>query len=132
MKPIRLAVLGSTGSIGRQTLDVVRSLGGRFNVIALAAGGNVTLLEEQVREFRPRFVCAGREGEYLMDRASSSGLAVRWAEMEEMASHPDVDLVVVATVGSAGLGPTLAAVRAGSAAVLLSGAGEKGKGPLAA
>ncbi len=118
MKPIRLAVLGSTGSIGRQTLDVVRSLKGRFNVIALAAGGNVTLLEEQVREFRPRFVCAGREADYLMAQASSGGLPVRWAEMEEMASHPDIDLVVVATVGSAGLGPTLAAIRAGKAVAL--------------
>jgi 1-deoxy-D-xylulose-5-phosphate reductoisomerase len=112
VKPIRLAVLGSTGSIGRQTLDVVRSLAGRFNVIALAAGSNITLLEEQVREFRPRFVCAGREADYLMARGSRHGLSIRWAEMEEMAGHPDVDLVMVATVGSAGLGPTLAALRA--------------------
>jgi 1-deoxy-D-xylulose-5-phosphate reductoisomerase len=118
MKPLRLAILGSTGSIGRQTLEVVRSHAGRFNVIALAAGGNVTLLEEQVREFRPRLVCAGREADYLMERASSGGLAVRWAEMEEMAAHPDVDLVVVATVGSAGLAPTLAAIRAGKAVAL--------------
>jgi len=118
MKPIRLAVLGSTGSIGRQTLDVVRSLPQHFNVIALAAGGNVTLLEEQVREFRPRFVCAGREGEYLMERVSSRGHSSRWAEMEEMAAHSDVDLVIVATVGSTGLGPTLAAIRAGKAVAL--------------
>ena len=111
VKPIRLAVLGSTGSIGRQTLDVVRSLPRRFNVIALAAGNNVTLLEEQVREFRPRFIYAGREADYLMARGSSGGVPVRWAEMEEMAAHPDVDLVIVATVGSAGLGPTLAAIR---------------------
>jgi 1-deoxy-D-xylulose-5-phosphate reductoisomerase len=118
MKPIRLAVLGSTGSIGRQTLDVVRSLPGRFNVIALAAGGNVTLLEEQVREFRPRFVCAGREAEYLMERIGRGGQAAKWLEMEEMAGHADVDLVVVATVGSAGLAPTLAAIRAGKAVAL--------------
>ena len=118
MKPIRLAVLGSTGSIGRQTLDVVRSLPGRYNVIALSAGGNVTLLEEQVHEFRPRFVCAGREADYLMSRLGKGGQAARWAEMEEMAGHPDVDLVVIATVGSAGLGPTLAAVRAGKAVAL--------------
>lgn len=118
MKAIRIAVLGSTGSIGRQTLDVVRSLPGRFNVIALAAGNNVTLLEEQVREFRPRFVCAGREADYVMARGSSSGLPVRWAEMVEMAAHPDVDLVIVATVGATGLGPTLAAIRAGKPVAL--------------
>jgi 1-deoxy-D-xylulose-5-phosphate reductoisomerase len=118
VKPIRLAVLGSTGSIGRQTLEVVRSLPGRFNVIALAAGGNVTLLEEQVGEFRPRFVCTEREGEYLMERISGGGHSSRWAEMEEMAADPDVDLVVIATVGSAGLSATLAAVRAGKAVAL--------------
>src|SRR2546428_3722231 len=98
MKPIGLAVLGSTGSIGRQTLDVVRSLPGRFNVLALAAGSNVTLLEEQAREFRPRLVCAGREAEYVRDRIADGKLKARWGELEEMAAHPDVDLVVVATV----------------------------------
>ena len=108
-----LVVLGSTGSIGRQTLDVVRSLPGRFNVIGLAAGANVTLLEDQAREFRPRLICCDREGQYLRDRISAS-----WATMEEMASHPDADLVVVATVGTTGLAPTLAALRAGKAVAL--------------
>ena len=118
MKPIGLAILGSTGSIGRQTLDVVRSLPGKFNIIALAAGTNVTLLEEQAREFRPRLLCAGREEEYLSDRISRGEIPGRWAEMEEMAAHSAVDLVVIATVGSAGLGPTMAAVRAGKAVAL--------------
>ncbi len=118
MKPIGLAVLGSTGSIGRQTLDVVRSLPGRFNVIALAAGANVTLLEEQAREFRPRLVCAGREAEYLADRISRGDIPGRWAEMEEMAANPAVDLVVVATVGSTGLAPTMVALKAGKAVAL--------------
>jgi 1-deoxy-D-xylulose-5-phosphate reductoisomerase len=108
-----LVVLGSTGSIGRQTIDVVRSLPGRFTVIGLAAGANVTLLEEQAREFRPRLICCDREGEYLRGRVSAA-----WATMEEMASHPDADLVVVATVGTTGLAPTLAALRAGKAVAL--------------
>lgn len=110
---IGLAVLGSTGSIGRQTLEVVRSLPDRFDVVALAAGTNVTLLEEQAREFRPRLLCVGRESDYLMQRMHSGAIQGQWAEMEAMASHPDVDIVVVATAGSAGLAPTLAAVRAG-------------------
>src|SRR5881397_1213070 len=118
MKPLGLAILGSTGSIGRQTLDVVRSLPGRFNVIALAAGTNVTLLEEQAREFRPRLLCAGREEGYLTDRISHGDIPGRWAEMEEMAGYSAVDLVVVATVGSAGLGPTMAALRASKAVAL--------------
>ena len=52
----RLAILGSTGSIGQQTLDVVRSFPGRFNVIGLGAGRNVALLVEQVKEFQPKLV----------------------------------------------------------------------------
>jgi 1-deoxy-D-xylulose-5-phosphate reductoisomerase len=103
-----LVVLGSTGSIGRQTLDVVRSLPGRFNVIGLSAGGNVTLLEEQAGEFRPRYVSCDREPDYLRDRVSA-----KLATPEEMAAHDDADIVVVATVGSAGLLPALAALRAG-------------------
>jgi 1-deoxy-D-xylulose-5-phosphate reductoisomerase len=103
-----LVVLGSTGSIGRQTLDVVHSLPDYFNVIGLAAGANVTLLEEQAGEFRPRLICSDREPEYLRGRVSAT-----WADMEQMASHADADLVVVATVGTAGLRPTLAALRAG-------------------
>jgi 1-deoxy-D-xylulose-5-phosphate reductoisomerase len=110
---IGLVVLGSTGSIGRQTLDVVRSLPKHFNVIGLAAGGNATLLEEQAREFRPRFIYCDREREYVRDRVSA-----RWADMEEMAAHPDTDVVVTATLGIAGLSPTLAALRAGKTVAL--------------
>jgi 1-deoxy-D-xylulose-5-phosphate reductoisomerase len=118
MSPIRLAILGSTGSIGRQTLEVVASLPDRFDVVALAAGSNVTLLEEQAREFRPRLICAGREEGYLRDRMKSGALRAEWAEMVDMASHPSVDLVVVGTVGAAGLNATLAAVAAGKAVAI--------------
>ena len=118
MKLIGLAVLGSTGSIGRQTLEVVRSLPDRFEVVALAAGSNVTLLEEQAREFGPRLLCAGREEQYLRDRMHGGEIRGQWAEMEEMASHPSVDVVVVGTVGAAGLSPTLSAVEAGKAVAI--------------
>jgi 1-deoxy-D-xylulose-5-phosphate reductoisomerase len=111
-----LAILGSTGSIGRQTLEVVRHLRGRFRIIGLAAGRNVTLLEEQAREFSPSLLWVDREGAYLSQQAA--GLRARWAPMEEMASHPDVGIVVVATPGRAGLLPTLAAVRAGKVVAL--------------
>ena len=114
-RPIGLAVLGSTGSVGRQTLDVVRSLPERFNVIALATGRNVTLLEEQARQFHPRLIFADREADYLYQCIAGGKLTASWATMEEMASHPDVDLVVVATIGATGLGPSLAALRAGKA-----------------
>jgi 1-deoxy-D-xylulose-5-phosphate reductoisomerase len=108
----RLAILGSTGSIGRQTLEVVRAFPRRFKVVALSGRRNLPLLREQVREFQPRFVCTelGAERESI---AKSSYLS-----MEEIAAHPDVELVVVATAGKAGLGPTLAAIRAGKTVAL--------------
>jgi 1-deoxy-D-xylulose-5-phosphate reductoisomerase len=115
MKSVRVAVLGSTGSIGTQTLDVIRALPERFNVVALAAGSNVTLLEEQAREFRPRMIWSAREEDFISDRIKDGRIGARWTEMEEMASHRDVDLVVVATTGAAGLAPSLAAARAGKA-----------------
>ena len=103
----QLAVLGSTGSIGQQTLEVVRALPKRFRILALAAGENISLLERQVSEFKPRFVyCRGGEaGPVSGDH--------EFLSLEEMASHPEVDTVVVATPGRSGLSPTLAAVRAG-------------------
>ena len=114
MKTKRLVILGSTGSIGRQTLDVVRSLHDRFQVVGLSAGRNATLLEEQAREFRPRMVWCEREEA----QASLAAAGASWVSLEEQAAHPDADLVVVGTVGRAGLLPTLAALRAGKSVVL--------------
>ncbi len=110
----RLAVLGSTGSIGRQTLDVVRGLPGHFRVVALAAGQNVDLLMEQVSEFRPEFVSYAVTG--IDDRETKRRLqdmGCELASLEGMACHPDADVVVMATSGTAGLSATLAAVKAG-------------------
>lgn len=109
---IGVAVLGSTGSIGTQTLDVIRALGGRFRVVALAAGRNTDLLYRQVAEFRPSLVCA----DAALDPDRLAGARV--VPMAEMASHPDVDVAVVGTTGATGLAPTLAALRAGKAVAL--------------
>lgn len=110
----RLAVLGSTGSIGQQTLDVVRSFPDRFQVIGLAAGRNAALLERQIGEFQPKLVS--------IELASSlEGLrSVKYeiCSPEELAAHPEVDLVVIAISGKAGLDPTLAAIRAGKSIAL--------------
>ena len=105
----RLAVLGSTGSIGRQTLDVVRALPEQFSVAGLAAGRNTGLLAEQVREFSPRYIYHAREG--TVGLPADGGC--EFMSLEEMAAHPDIDIVVLATSGTAGLKATLAAVRAG-------------------
>jgi len=108
----RLAILGSTGSIGRQTLEVVRAFPRRFQVVALTGGRNLTLLKAQVREFKPKLVSteSGAKGERMPGASHLS--------MEEIAAHPDVELVVIATAGKAGLGPTLAAIRAGKTVAL--------------
>ena len=100
-----LVVLGSTGSIGCQTLDVVRELPDRFQVLGLSAGVNLDLLASQVAEFNPQMICCAEE----RSRARlPQGVAV--VPMEEMVTHPDVDMVVAATIGSAGLVPTIRAL----------------------
>ncbi|MEE8470785.1 MAG: 1-deoxy-D-xylulose-5-phosphate reductoisomerase, partial [Dehalococcoidia bacterium] len=108
----RLAILGSTGSIGQQTLEVVRAFPQRFEVVALAGGRNTSLLKEQVAEFSPRLVFSESSA-----RFEGMGEADH-LPMEEIVAHPEVDLVVVATSGKAGLGPTLAAIRAGKTVAL--------------
>lgn len=107
---IRVAILGSTGSVGEQALDVVRGLSDRFEIVALAAGGNVGRLADQAREFHPRalFARPGRDADALR---TSSG--AEWQPLDEMAVRDDVDVVLVATSGLASLRPTIAALRAG-------------------
>lgn len=104
-----VAVLGSTGSIGRQTLDVLRGLAPHFRLVGLSAGRNVELLREQIDEWRPIAVaCDDADG------LRALGPVPELASAEEIAAHPEVDIVVVGTGGKAGLGPTLAALRAGN------------------
>jgi 1-deoxy-D-xylulose-5-phosphate reductoisomerase len=108
--PIRVAVLGSTGSVGTQTLDVIAAHPDRFRAVALAAARNAALLREQADRFRPALLCLG-EGHMEGALSGPEGLI-------ELATHPDVDVVVVATTGSAGWEPTLAAIRAGKQVAL--------------
>jgi len=111
----RIVILGSTGSIGSQTIDVLRELPGRFHVAGLSAGRNATLLHEQARALRPRMVwCEDEEARHAIERASGA----RSTPPVEQVVDPEVDLVVVGTVGRAGLEPTLAALRAGKAVAL--------------
>jgi len=100
----RLAILGSTGSIGQQTLEIVRSFPDKFSVVGLAGGENTGLLAKQISQFQPQLV-------YSTSKLSLSNKA-KFSPMEEIASHPEVDLVVIATSGKIGLTPTLAAIRA--------------------
>jgi 1-deoxy-D-xylulose-5-phosphate reductoisomerase len=105
----QVAVLGSTGSIGRQTLEVISVFPHRFHIIGLAAGKNTALLAEQIKEFQPRFVS-------YQDRKAGTRLTkaeYEFLSLEEIASHPQVDIVVIATSGKWGLKPALAAAKAG-------------------
>jgi 1-deoxy-D-xylulose-5-phosphate reductoisomerase len=108
----KVAVLGSTGSIGRQTLDIVRALPDKFQIVGLAAGENLELLAQQVREFKPRVV-------YYKNRSTLIEFPdCHLVSLEEMACHPDVDIAVIATSGKAGLSPVIAAIRNGKKVAL--------------
>jgi 1-deoxy-D-xylulose-5-phosphate reductoisomerase len=108
----RVAVLGATGSIGRQTLEVIDALPGHFSIVGLAGGRNTTLLAEQIARFQPRFVF------HQETKTPPPTAECEFLSMEDMARHPEIDLVVVATSGKWGLEPTLAAVRAGKQVAL--------------
>ncbi|MFT5442767.1 MAG: 1-deoxy-D-xylulose-5-phosphate reductoisomerase [Myxococcota bacterium] len=116
----RLSILGSTGSVGTQTLAVVEQHPDAFSVEALAAGTNVELLAEQVKRFRPECVSVGSQAgaDELRKRlgdADCLGLDIHVGDagLEAVATHAPCDLVVAALVGAVGLRPTLAAIRAG-------------------
>src|SRR5688500_9802828 len=111
----RIALLGSTGSIGRQTLDVVRAHPDRFTITGLAAGRNVELLAEQVREFRPSMIYC-RDPETLRPLLGEN--LPPCVSLKEMATDPSVDVIMSAIVGKEGLEPALAAVKAGKAVAL--------------
>ena len=115
----QIAVLGSTGSIGRQTLDVIRALPHKFQIVGLAAGKNIDLLAKQIEEFKPRFVSYSPtedQGKEVLTRLASSEYEL--LSLEDIASHPQVDTAVIATSGSSGLSPTLAAIKAGKKVAL--------------
>jgi 1-deoxy-D-xylulose-5-phosphate reductoisomerase len=104
--PKKLAVLGSTGSIGRQTLDVVRTLPDRFKVIGLAAGDNLELLEKQISEFKPEVIS------YRDQKKKLKAEGCQILPIEEIAAHPDVDMVIGATSGKSCLNALMAAIKA--------------------
>ncbi|MCI3918988.1 1-deoxy-D-xylulose-5-phosphate reductoisomerase [Paenibacillus sp. TRM 82003] len=117
----RISILGSTGSIGTQTLDIAAFHPERFRVEALAAGGNVELLAEQARKFRPRLVSvATMEHADRLRALLPEGIRILYGDegVRAVAAENDADVVVSAMVGSAGCAPTLAAIDAGKAVAL--------------
>lgn len=112
----KIAILGSTGSIGTQTLDVVRE-NGDIEVVSLAAGSNTELLEKQVREFHPKVVCVYQKEraadlkERLKDKTVK--IVTGMDGLIEAACIPEAEIVVTAVVGMIGIRPTIAAIEAG-------------------
>ena len=113
----KIAILGSTGSIGTQTLDVVRQHREDFEVTALSAGGNIDLLERQIREFHPSLISVGSEekARELNQKTADLQIEIRYG-MEGLlavAAQEESQILVTAVVGMLGIRPTIAAIRAG-------------------
>lgn len=113
----KIGILGSTGSIGTQTLDIVREYRNELEVVALAAHRNSKLIEKQAREFLPKVVC-------MYDEEAAADVRARLADLDikvlagmdgltELATYPQMDMLVTAIVGMIGIRPTIAAIEAG-------------------
>ena len=108
----KIAILGSTGSIGQQALDVIRALPDDLQVVALTGYKNLKLLERQLSEFQPKMFYSS-----IKPDVSYGG---EFLSAEEIASHPEVDFVIIATAGKAGLIPTMSAIKASKTVALAS------------
>ena len=119
-----ITVLGSTGSIGTNTLDVIARHPERFQVFALSGATQIDLMLRQCAQFKPRFAVMAQSeaAQQLKDKIQAEGLPTQVlsgaAALDEISAHPDVDAVMAAIVGAAGLSPCLAAARAGKRLLL--------------
>ena len=115
----KITLLGSTGSIGTQTLDIVASHPNEFSIVGLAAGRNLSLLSEQIRQFKPEIVAIADEEllpelkEAIADVTPQPILVAGETGVVEVAAYGDAQAVVTGIVGCAGLLPTIAAIKAG-------------------
>ncbi len=112
-----IAILGSTGSIGVSTLEIVAAFPERYRVVSLSAGGNIKLLKEQIARFKPEVVAVAdaAAAQRLREEMVNGGPSILSGPegLTQCATHVDAEMVVSAIVGAAGLVPTMAAVRAG-------------------
>lgn len=107
----KISIIGSTGSIGTQSLEVIEKLQDKFEIIALAGGSNVQLLNKQVEKFRPKYVCLGEKNDDL----KPCGAKVFYGDegLQEICSNKENDIILVAVSGKIGLKPTLSAIENG-------------------
>ena len=120
----KIAILGSTGSIGVNTLEIVSRMAAEFSVVGLAAGSNTPLLHEQVRRFSPKIISLKTQADAARLRAELSGLPIRVVHgpegAEAVARYEENEVVVAAITGIEGLRPTVAAVEMGARVALAS------------
>jgi 1-deoxy-D-xylulose-5-phosphate reductoisomerase len=113
-----VALIGSTGSIGTQTLDVLSRLTDRFQLVTIAAGSNLDLLAEQIDRFGPQFAVHNQPDAKMPRERPGTRYACGESALIEAATHPDVDIVVIASAGHAALRPAYEAILAGKAIAL--------------
>ncbi len=120
----KIVVLGSTGSIGTQALDVISQHPDRFKVVGLAARNNIELLKQQIDKFHPKIVSVGDDAkaQELRDMYRSKKIEVLSSDagLEALSIYPDADMILVAVTGVATLGPTIAAIKQGKHIALAS------------
>lgn len=118
----KIAILGSTGSIGKNTLEIVQTFPERFKVIGLTAGKNISLLKDQIDKFRPEIVAVSTEKDYKdlkrLIKGKKPEILFGAEGISIISSLPDIDIVVSAIVGAAGLLPTFSAIKAGKTIAL--------------
>lgn len=105
----KISIIGSTGSIGRQALEVIEKLQDKFEIIALTGGANVELLREQALKFKPKYVCVGNSKGEKLDIAGVKTLYGQEG-LEEICSNKENDIILVSVSGKVGLRPTLTAI----------------------
>lgn len=111
----RISILGSTGSIGKQTLDVVREHKDKFEVIAISANSSIELLLEQIKEFKPKYVAVYNEESAQTKNMIPSDINIEVLSgmegLKTISSLPEIDVLLTAIVGMIGLVPTLEAIK---------------------
>ena len=103
-------ILGSTGSIGVQTLEVIEKLNGKFNVLGLACGSNIKLLKEQIEKFKPKYVCVGKEKDAIELKKEYNNIEIT-TSLLELADKKENDVLVVATSGVVSVKAVLKAIK---------------------
>lgn len=112
-KKRKISIIGSTGSIGTQALEVIEKLQDKFEIIALAGGNNVELLKQQVLKFKPKYVSVGRQGNTQNIQIEGTKTLYGNEGLEEICSNKENDIILVAVSGKVGLKPTLKAIENG-------------------